>query len=111
MSNNSICPIRRTLSGATTPDQSGPKNDINKRVLHIPQTFKTGVLPSDSLMSYLGHSLEGSYPSAEMQLKYSATLADWAGMGEIKLFDCFPRAYSLNSTCHQNPNIFKMLHE
>ena len=30
--------IDRTLSGGTTPGQSGPGSDDNKGVLHIPQT-------------------------------------------------------------------------
>ena len=55
-----------TLSGATTPSQIEPGSYGNEKVLHIPQFFKTGVLPSDCLMSYPGHSLEESCPSAEM---------------------------------------------
>ena len=66
----SIWPIDRTLSGATTPGQSGPWSDGNERVLHIP-----GTSPSDYLVSYLGHS---SYPSAKKQSVYSTAPADWA---------------------------------
>ena len=33
---SSIWPIDRTLSGATTPGQSGPGSDGNEGVLHIP---------------------------------------------------------------------------
>ena len=33
MSNNSIWPIDRTFSGATTSGQNGPRNDGNERVL------------------------------------------------------------------------------
>ena len=33
---------------------------------------------SDCLKLYLGHSLEESYPSAEIQLVYSAAPAEWA---------------------------------
>ena len=36
MSNSSIWPIDRTLSGDTTPDQSVAGNDDNEGVLHIP---------------------------------------------------------------------------
>ena len=36
----------------------------------------TGASPSDYLVSYLGHSLGKSYPSAEMQSVYSVALAD-----------------------------------
>ena len=64
MSNSSIWPIDRILSGATTPDQSGLWSDDNKEILHIP-----GASPLDGLMSYSGHSLGewGSYLSTEMQ--------------------------------------------
>ena len=55
------------LSGATTPDQSGPRSDGNKEVLCIPQSSSiTGTSPSDCLVSYPGHLLGGwSYPYAE----------------------------------------------
>ena len=78
MSNTSIGPIDRTLSGATTPGQSGPGSDSNEGVLCIPQSFCiTGTSPLDCLVSYLGHSLgEGFYPSAEMQLIYSTAPAN-----------------------------------
>ena len=36
---SSIWPIDRTLSGANTPDQSGPGSDGSERVLGIPQSF------------------------------------------------------------------------
>ena len=51
-------PIDRALSGATTPGQSGPRNDDNEVVLCIPQSFSvTGTSPLDCLVSYPGHSL------------------------------------------------------
>ena len=53
---SSIWPIDRTLSGATTPGQSGPGSDGSEEVLHIPQII--GTSPSDYLVSYLGHSLK-----------------------------------------------------
>ena len=69
MSNSSIWPIDGTLLGATTPGQSWPGSDGNGEVLHIPQSFYiTWASPLDCLMSYPGHLLEESYPSAEMQL-------------------------------------------
>ena len=69
---SSIWPIDRTLSDATTPGQGGPESDDNKGVLCIPQTFSiTGASPSDCLVSYTGHSLGESYPSAEKQSVYS----------------------------------------
>ena len=54
-------------------------NESNKWVLWIPQSSSiTEASASDCLVSYLGHSLEEAYPSAEMQSVCSATLADWA---------------------------------
>ena len=53
MSNSSIWPIHGTLSGATTPGQSGPGRDGNKEVPRLPQSSSiTGVSPSDCLMSH-----------------------------------------------------------
>ena len=78
MSNSSIWPIDRTLSGATTPSQSRPGKDGNKGTLHIPQSSSiTETSPSDCLVSYPEHSGK-SYPSAEMQSVYSAALPKWA---------------------------------
>ena len=75
MSNSSISPIDRTLSGATTPGQSGPGSNSNEGVLCIPQSSSiTGVSLSDCLVSYPGHLLRESYPFAEMQLVYSTYL-------------------------------------
>ena len=48
----SIRPMDRTLSGATTPGQSGLGSNGNEEVLHIPQISKAVALPSDGLMSY-----------------------------------------------------------
>ena len=79
MSNTSILPIDRTLSGAPTPGQGEPGSDGNKGVLRISKDSNiTGASPSDCLASYLGHSFEESYPTAEMQSVYSASPADWA---------------------------------
>ena len=51
------------LSGATTPGQSGPGSNVNKGVLYILQSSSiTGTSPSDCLVSYLGHSLQGLTP-------------------------------------------------
>ena len=43
----SIWPIDRTLSGATTPGQSGPRSNGNEGVHHIPEISKAGASPSD----------------------------------------------------------------
>ena len=78
MSNSSIWPTERTLSGATPPSQSVPENNGNKGVFHIPQISKSRVSSSDGLILYLRHWLRRSYPSAEMQLVYSTAPANWA---------------------------------
>ena len=64
---SSIWPIKKTLSGATNPAQSEPDSDGNEGVLHFLQSYSiTGTWPSNCLVSYPGHSLSGSYPTAEM---------------------------------------------
>ena len=63
MANSSIWHIDRTLSGATILSQSGPRSNANEGKLHIPQSSSIpGASPSDSLVSYAGHLLGGSYP-------------------------------------------------
>ena len=65
MSNISIQPIDRTLSGATTPGQSGPESDGYEGVIRISQTsIITETSTSACIASYLGHSLECSCSSA-----------------------------------------------
>ena len=53
-----IWPIDRTLSGSTTPGQSGPGTDGDEGALCILQSSNiTEASPSDCLVSYSGHSL------------------------------------------------------
>ena len=61
MLDSSIWPIDRTLSGATTSDQSEPESNGNEEVLCVPQSI-TVASPSDCLVTYPGHSLEGVLP-------------------------------------------------
>ena len=64
------------LSGATTPGQSGPGSNGNKRVLHIPLSSSiTGTSPLDCLMSYQD-TRGGVYPSAEVRSVYSTAPVD-----------------------------------
>ena len=63
--------IDRTLSGAATSGQSGPESDCNEGVLHISQSSKTRISPSDCLVSYPKHSLVEFYPPEEMKPVYS----------------------------------------
>ena len=75
----SFWPTDRTVSDATTRSQSGSRNDDNEEVLRIPQSSSITVTSrSDCFVLYLGYSLVGSYPSAEMQSVYSTAPADWA---------------------------------
>ena len=62
MLNSSIRPIERILTEVTTPGQSGPGNNSNEEVLHFSQSYKTGLSPSDGLISYLGHLLDCEMP-------------------------------------------------
>ena len=65
VSNSSIWPIDRILSGTTIPGQSGPgsKGNGNEGVLCISLIFSiTGASPSDFFMSYSGHSLGRGLP-------------------------------------------------
>ena len=77
MSNSSIWPIDRNLSGATTLAKSGLGCDGNEEVLYIPQSSSiTGASPSDCLMSYPLNSLVGSYLPVEMEEVYFTALAN-----------------------------------
>ena len=79
MSNSAISPIDRTLSGATTPGHSELWSDGNEGLFCILQISSvTGTSPSDCFVSNVGHSLEKSYPSAEMMSVYPTATADWA---------------------------------
>ena len=69
MSKSSIWPIDGTLPGATTLDQNLPGSKDNKRVLHIPQSSKTGASPSNGLRSHQD-TLRGSDPFVEMYSIY-----------------------------------------
>ena len=67
-------PIRCYHTGQSEPGSNG-----NEGVLRISQSSCiTGTSPSDCLVSYLGHSLVGSYPSAEVQSVYSPAPANLA---------------------------------
>ena len=75
---SSIWLIDRTLSGVTTPGYSGPESDGNEGVFHIPQSSSiTGTSSSDFLVPYSGHTLGGSYPSAEVQPFFLQPQPNW----------------------------------
>ena len=58
MLKSSTWPKDRTISGATTPDQSEPESDVNEREHRIPQSSSiTEATLLDCLVSYPGHSL------------------------------------------------------
>ena len=53
MSNSSIWPIDKTLSGATTLGESRPGSNSNEGIFCIPQSCKARASPSDCLMLYI----------------------------------------------------------
>ena len=61
---------------AITPGQSGPRNNVNEGVLHIPKSSKTGASPSDYFKSYQGHSL-GVESLTPQQSAFSTAPTDW----------------------------------
>ena len=74
MSNSSIW----LIDNATTLGLSEPGSNGNEWALRIPQRSSiTRASPSDCLVSYPGHKLGESYPSAEMRSVYSAASAFW----------------------------------
>ena len=99
-----ILPIDRTLSGATNPDQSGPRSDSNEGVLCIHQRSSfTGTSP-DCLVSYLGHSLwRRVYPFADKQSVFSTVHippADWAKVTKIIFSRYLELQVTLPNTCN-----------
>ena len=77
MSNNSLSPIDRTLSVTITAGQSRPQSNDNEWVFRISHsTSITEASPSDCFVSYAGHSVRESFPSADMQSVYSTTPTD-----------------------------------
>ena len=79
MSNSSIWPIKKTLTGAITLGHSVSRSVDYEGIPHISQSSKiTEASPSDCLESYPGHLPGESYPSAEMQSVYSTASANWA---------------------------------
>ena len=68
---NSICPIDRTLSGATTLGPREPGSDGNEGVLCIPQSSSIiRTSPSDCFVSYPGHSLGGDLTPLQRCSRY-----------------------------------------
>ena len=75
---SSIWPIDKTLSGVTTPGQSGPGSDGNEGI-HSDGSSITGTSPLDCLVSFTGHSWgKELYPFAEVQSVYFTAPADRA---------------------------------
>ena len=60
---SSIWPINKTLSGASTPEQSKPRSNGSEGVLRVPQSSGiAGNSPSDCLVSYIRTLVEGVLP-------------------------------------------------
>ena len=96
---SSILPIDRTLSGATTPSQSGPGSDGNKEVLLSPQSSSIIRNLTIRLFSVISRTFivgGRSYPSAEKQSVYSTAPADWVSPfrnGVIVIENWIPNNY------------------
>ena len=74
---SSLWSIDGALTGNTILGQSVSRSNDIEGLLHFLQSSRTEASPSDSSESYPGYSLwRESYPSAEMELTYSATPAD-----------------------------------
>ena len=81
---SSIWSIDRTLSCATTLVKSELGSDGNEGAFCIPQSSSiTGTSPSDNLVSCPGHSLSGSYSSAEVHTVYSTVPVVWATRAHV----------------------------
>ena len=85
-----------------------PGGDGNEGVLCVPKSSRiTGTSWSDCLVSYPGHLLGESYPSAEKQSAYSTVPVDWGtravvpvsilSMGQIKISNHLLSLKSFNS--------------
>ena len=86
---SSLWSIDWTQSGVTTHGPEWTKERWQEGVLRIPQSFSiAGTSLSDYLESYPGHSLGGSYPTAEFLSVYSTALTD-----RVKRF----KEYSFNA--------------
>ena len=64
---SSIWPVDRTISGATTPGQSGPGNNSIEGVICILQSSSSSKFTQlDCLLSYPGHLLGGGLISSKL---------------------------------------------
>ena len=52
---------------------------VSPRAITMMEYSVFPIVPSDCLVSYLGNSLEASYPSAVMQSMYSTAAGKWVG--------------------------------
>ena len=88
MSNISIWSIDKTLSGATTLDQSEPGSSGNKGVLHIPQSSRTEGSLSNCLVLYILIGGWGLTPWQKCsQCILHSTPVDWASFMCNGLYD------------------------
>ena len=83
MSNSSIWPIGRTLSGFTTLGQSGHQSNGREGVYHIPQNSSiTEASPPDCLVSYQDTCWEEVLPLCRdaVAVFYSPSQLGWGGL-------------------------------
>ena len=107
MSNSSIWPIDRTLSGASTLDQSGPGSDGNEGVLLLPQISSiTGASPSDCLASYQDTSLWSGVLTLLKRCSWCILQPQPTGLMEIrKVF--LPRLVTKAISKYKSPKLGK----
>ena len=83
---SSIWFIYGTLTSTTTPGQSEPGSNGNEGVLHIPQSFRTGASPSDSLFFFRVKSQNYCIYSVLGNLLFSRTLYILGTRNELRDF-------------------------
>ena len=93
---SSIWPIHWTLTGITTPGQSGYGSNGNEEVLHITQSSSRKVSLADSSESYPGHMLGGSLRLCRDAVNVINSTR-WLGWNFV-LFNKFNNYYKMKET-------------
>ena len=105
---NSIWPTDRTLSGATTLDQSEPGSNDNEGIFWISQISSiTGTSPSDCLVSYPEHSLGGGLTPLQRSIQ-CILQPQLTGQWISNWFIAFLK--SITYKCKQDFNLIHQVH-
>ena len=84
MSNSSLWPIDKTLSGATTPGQSAPESDSNEGILCIPQNSSITEVSPSNYFSVISRTFVGGVLLLcrdAVGVSYSQSLQVWINLG------------------------------